>query len=178
MNNSDSEFVSGYISVRLQSFSLSEASPTYLIRIYLVSPVYVREGMNPVHFCSYPPLEWPRLTFTLSSNLPRQTYHRHHCELHLAKIHSKPTFCFALASCASSVASRCSCMFPPLRASFPQTLSSPTSRKWVPCFVHSWLPSSCSTWHRLQAAFSSLQHHISPFLVQLLKASMQNMRLY
>jgi hypothetical protein len=35
MNSSDSsEFVSGYISVRLQSFSLSEASPIYLIRIY------------------------------------------------------------------------------------------------------------------------------------------------
>ena len=35
-------FVSGYISVRLHSFSLGEASPTYLIRIYLVSLVYVR----------------------------------------------------------------------------------------------------------------------------------------
>src|ERR1700722_11113935 len=46
---------------------------------------------------------------SLSSNFPRQIHHRHRCELHLAKIHSKPSFCFVLAGCASSVVSRCSC---------------------------------------------------------------------
>ena len=116
---------------------------------------------------------WPHLTFTLSSNLPRQIHHRHRRELRLAKIHSKPLFCFALAC---RVIQSCRLLFPPLRASTNPQLSklSKMGPTFCPFVVILVLLHVASTAGRILITLAS---HF-PFLVQLLKVSMQNMRLY